>query len=193
MITVKEKENKTFAELSKQFGYTNKFQSPRLVKVVVSTGVGSMKDKKKVELVADRLAKITGQKVAKRTSKQSIASFKSRQGDLVGYQVTLRGGRMYDFVDRLLNISLPRTKDFRGLSVKSIDAMGNFTLGIKEHSIFPETSDEELKDIFGLSITVVTTAKTKEEAGAFLKELGFPFKKIEEANGPKTAPKRRKK
>ena len=160
-----------------QFGYKNPMQAPRLVKVVISTGVGSLKDKKKLELIADRLGKITGQKAAPRSAKKSIATFKSREGDLVGYQVTLRGSRMYGFLDKLLNVALPRTKDFRGLNATAIDDMGNYTIGIKEHTVFPETSDEELKDVFGLAITVVTTSNDKKITRAFLEYLGFPLKK----------------
>lgn len=165
-------------EKAKKFpGYKNPMQQPRILKVVVSSGVGSFKDKNKFKVVEDRLARITGQKAAPRGAKISIANFKSRQGDVVGYQVTLRGKRLYDFLERLLYIALPRTKDFRGISPKSADQMGNYTLGIKEHNIFPETSDEELKDVFGLAITIVTTAKSKDEVIAFLSYLGFPFKK----------------
>lgn len=177
MKLVREQINTTFDALKGTFSYTNKLQAPKIEKVIVATGTGSTKDKKKVELIADRLAKIVGQKPASRTAKQSIASFKVRQGDLVGYQVTLRGKRMYDFLDRLLNIALPRTRDFRGISAKAIDDMGNYTLGIKEHTIFPETADEELKDVFGVAVTVVTSAKDKKEARAFFEHLGFPFKK----------------
>src|SRR3990167_3820548 len=135
-------------------GYKNPMQAPRVLKVVVSSGVGSFKDKNKFKIVEDRLARITGQKAAPRGAKISIANFKSRQGDVVGYQVTLRGKRLYDFLERLIHIALPRTKDFRGISPNSVDEMGNYTLGIKEHNIFPETSDEELKDVFGLAVTI---------------------------------------
>ncbi len=179
MELTREKLKKAFAALKEGAGYTNPMQAPKLQKIVVSAGIGSFKDPKKKELVPKRLAKITGQKPSERTARESIATFKLREGDTVGYQVTLRGARMYDFLDRLLNVALPRTKDFRGISVKAIDEMGNYTLGIREHSIFPETSDEELKDIFGLAVTVVTTAKNKKEAEAFLRHLGFPFKKEE--------------
>ncbi len=158
-------------------GYKNPMQKPRITKVVVSVGVGSYKDKNKFKVVEDRLARITGQKALARGAKISIASFKSREGDTVGYQVTLRGERMQDFLERLIHIALPRTKDFRGISTSSADEMGNFTLGIKEHTIFPETSDEELKDVFGLAITIVTTAKSKDEVIKLLSHLGFPFKK----------------
>lgn len=177
METLKEKENKAFEALKESEGYKNKMQSPKVVKVVISTGVGSYKDKNKIKIVEDRLAQITGQKAAPRGAKKSVANFKSREGDVVGYQVTLRGKRMYDFLDRLIHIALPRTKDFRGISSDSADEMGNYTVGIKEHTIFPETSDEELKDVFGLAITVVTTAKSKKEVIALLTHLGFPFKK----------------
>lgn len=177
METTAKKTKDTFSKLKSELSLKNAMQAPRLVKVVVSVGTGSFKDKKKNDVVEDRLSKITGQKSAKRGAKKSIASFKVRQGDTVGYQVTLRGKRMQDFMDRLIHIALPRTKDFKGISAKAIDDMGNLTLGIKEHSIFPETVDEELKDIFGLSVTVVTTAKDKKVARAFLTYLGFPFKK----------------
>jgi large subunit ribosomal protein L5 len=177
METLKTKIAKGFDALKGQAGYKNKMESPRILKVIVSTGVGSYKDKNKMKIVEDRLMKITGQKASPRGAKVSIANFKSREGDIVGYQVTLRGQRMYDFLDKLIHISLPRTKDFRGISPNAVDEMGNYTLGIKEHTIFPETSDEELKDVFGLAVTIVTSAKNKKEAQAFLEYLGFPFKK----------------
>lgn len=172
-----EKTKTTFTTLGKEFGITNINASPKVLKVTISTGVGSVKDKKKVELIADRLAKITGQKVAKRGAKKSVAAFKTREGDLVGYQVTLRGKRMHAFLEKLVNIALPRTKDFRGLSPKIIDEMGNATVGIKEHSIFPEATDEELKDVFGFAIAVTTSSSDPKLTLAFLKHIGFPFKK----------------
>ena len=153
-------------------------QVPRVEKVVVSVGIGKVaKEKGKLELVADRLSKITGQKAASRGAKKAIATFKTRLGDTVGYQVTLRGKRAEDFLNRLVHVALPRTKDFRGVSSDAIDEMGNYTLGIKENTVFPETSDEELKDVFGMAVTIVTTAKDKKEAKAYLEHLGFPFKK----------------
>ena len=167
-MKVKEKQIKTFETLGKKLGYTNKMEAPKVEKVVVSVGIGSLKDKKKIELISDRLQKITGQKPATRESKQSIAAFKVREGDPVGFQVTLRGKRMFDFLDKLFNIALPRARDFRGLSRQSVDAMGNYSIGLKEHVIFPETSDEDIKDVFGMAITIVTTASGKEEATAFL-------------------------
>ncbi|MSR87626.1 MAG: 50S ribosomal protein L5 [Candidatus Zambryskibacteria bacterium] len=158
-------------------GYKNPMQVPRILKAVVSAGVGSFKDKNKFKIVLDRLARITGQKASPRGAKVSIATFKSREGDIVGYQVTLRGQRMHDFLEKLIHIALPRTKDFRGISATAADEMGNYTLGIKENTIFPETTDEELKDVFGFAVTIVTTAKSKEEVIKFLTHLGFPFSK----------------
>lgn len=165
----------SFDTLKEVFGYKNKMQAPKLVKVVISTGTGKVKDKKKVELIQDRIARITGQKTSPRGAKKSIATFKVRQGDTVGYQVTLRGARMFDFMDKLVHIALPRSRDFRGISPKVIDAMGNMTIGLKEHTIFPEASDENLSDVFGLAITIVSTAKGKKEADAFYRHLGVPL------------------
>src|ERR1035437_8780735 len=177
METLKIKISKAFDHLKASQGYKNKMQTPKIQKVVISVGVGSQKDKAKLKLIADRLAKITGQKAAPRGAKVAIANFKSREGDVVGYQVTLRGARMYDFLEKLIHISLPRTKDFRGISRTGVDEMGNYTMGIKEHTIFPEAADEELKDVFGLAITIVTTAKSKPEATEFFELIGIPFKK----------------
>lgn len=181
MDTVLDKEKKAFDVLKDTFGYTNRLQAPRIEKVVISTGVGKLRqDKNKMELIEDRLAKITGQKAASRGAKKSIATFKIREGDVIGYQVTLRGQNMYEFLEKLVHIALPRTRDFRGISPTGIDEMGNFTIGVKEHTIFPETADEELKDIFGMAITIVTTAKNKEEAKKFFEYLGFPLKSPQE-------------
>lgn len=180
MITVQDKQKKAYAALKESLGIINVSATPRISKVVVSVGTGSLKDKKKAEIIEDRLAKITGQKPAPRAAKKSIASFKLRQGMPIGYQVTLRGARMYDFLDRLLNIALARTRDFRGVPRDSVDPMGNMTLGLKEHNIFPETADEEVKDVFGLAVTIVTTAKDKASATAYFEHLGMPFKKEEE-------------
>lgn len=169
----------SFASLHTALHLKNPMQAPRLVKVVISNSFGSVKDKRKVELIADRLAKITGQKPALRVTKKAIATFKTRVGDPIGYQITLRGKRMADFLDRLIHVALPRTKDFRGLSRTSVDAMGNYTLGIAEHTIFPETADEDLKDVFGFAITIVTTSNDKKQTLAFLEHLGMPLKKEE--------------
>lgn len=179
MQSIKVKQKEAFELMKGEFGYKNPMQAPRLVKVVVSTGTGKAKDPKRNDLVIDRISKITGQKPALRGAKKSIASFKVRQGDPVGVAVTLRGDRMQSFLDKLVNIAIPRMKDFRGLDAKAMDEIGNYTLGLREHTIFTETANEDLKDVFGLGVTIVTTAKTAKEAKAFLDILGFPFKKPE--------------
>jgi large subunit ribosomal protein L5 len=176
-VMTQERQKKSQAALKEAFGYKNVMQIPKVTKVVVGVGVGSVSDKKRKELIFDRLSLITGQKPAERAAKKAIATFKSRKGDIIGYQVTLRGARMWGFLDKLIHIALPRTRDFRGLKANAFDDMGNYSLGIKEHTVFPETGDEDVKDVFGLGITVVTTAKTKEEATALLTHLGFPFAK----------------
>lgn len=175
MMLSKEKQKKSFDTLREQFGYTSPMQGPRVSKIIVSSGVGKKRDKKQIEFISSKLARITGQKPSPRAARLSIASFKVREGDTVGLQVTLRGARMYDFLDKLIHIALPRTRDFRGISAKAIDDMGNITVGIRENTIFPETSDEDLKDVFGIAVTIVTTAKSKAEAEAFLRYLGFPL------------------
>ena len=182
-MTVKEKEQKSYESLKGMFGYKNVMAAPRLQKVVVASGTGSSmkKDKNRNDLVAERLTKITGQKTALKGAKQSIATFKIRQGDPVGVSVTLRGPRMYSFLEKFFNIAVPRTKDFRGFNRTAVDNIGNLTLGIKEHVIFPETADEDIKDVFGLSVTLVSTAKSKKEGLAFYELLGVPFKKEEDS------------
>lgn len=179
METIKEKQKKAYSQMKDLFEYKNTMAAPRLVKVVVSVGTGTAikRDKNHNDFVVDRLAKITGQKPSLRSAKKSIASFKIRTGDPVGVMVTLRGARMYSFLDKLINVAIPRTKDFRGVDTKIVDNIGNLTLSVKEHTIFPETGDEELKDVFGMAVTIVTTAKTKKEALEFFKLLGIPFKK----------------
>lgn len=179
-MMTKQRQQTAFEALSEQFGYTSRMQAPRVLKVIVSSGVGKKRDKKQIELVSERLARITGQKAAPRAARMSIASFKVREGDTVGLQVTLRGARMYDFLDKLIHIALPRTRDFRGIAASAVDDMGNLTIGIKENTIFPETSDEDLKDVFGLAVTIVTSAKDKKQADAFFRHLGIPLKPIEE-------------
>ena len=179
MKSVKEKAEKSFEVMKGPFGYKNKMAAPHLVKVVVSVGTGSglKKDKNRNTFVMERIAKITGQKPNTRQAKKSVASFKIRQGDPVGVTVTLRGAHMYSFLDKLMDIALPRTKDFRGLENKMVDAIGNVTIPVREHTIFPETGDEELKDVFGLAVTIVTTAKTRAEGLKFFELIGVPFKK----------------
>lgn len=179
MATIQEKLNTAFKTFKDTFSYKNVMQTPRLEKVIVSTGTGKIDDKQKIALIQDRLAKITGQKPSARPAKKSIASFKLREGDIIGYQVTLRGARMRDFLDKLINVALPSTRDFRGLKVSAIDEMGNYTLGIPEHTIFPETADEDIKDVFGFAVTIVTTANTKAEAEVLLRHIGLPLQKQE--------------
>jgi large subunit ribosomal protein L5 len=175
---LQDQQKTAFDSLKGNHEWVNVMQTPKIEKVVVSIGVGKLRqDKAKIALIADRLAKITGQKAATRGAKKSIATFKTRIGDLIGYQVTLRGKRAEDFLNRLIHVALPRTKDFKGVSTGAIDEMGNYTLGIKEHTVFPETADEELKDVFGMAITIVTSAKSKKEAHDYLAHLGLPFKK----------------
>jgi large subunit ribosomal protein L5 len=180
-LTVKEKEKEAFEKMKSIFHYKNAMASPKLKKVILNTGTGTQmkKDKNKNEAIADRLAKITGQKGAMRGAKQSISTFKIRIGDPVGIVVTMRGNRMYAFLEKLINVAIPRTKDFRGINRTAVDNIGNLTIGIKEHTIFPETADEDIRDVFGMSITLVSTAKNKKEGTAFFEILGIPFKKEE--------------
>jgi large subunit ribosomal protein L5 len=180
-LTVKEKETEAYEKMKSVFHYKNAMAAPKMVKVVLNVGTGTAmkKDKNKNEAIGDRLAKITGQKGALRGAKQSISSFKIRQGDPVGIVVTLHGKRMYAFLEKLVNVALPRTKDFRGIKREAVDNIGNLTIGIKEHTIFPETADEDIKDVFGLSVTMVSTAKNKNEGTAFFELLGIPFKEEE--------------
>ena len=169
-------QKQTFDALKGTLGYTNVMQAPKVTKLVVSVGVGKVKDKKRLELIVGRLARITGQAPARRTAKKAIANFKSRTGDLVGYQITLRGARMTSFLEKLIHIVFPRVKDFRGISPKSIDEMGNITIGIREHNVFPETTDEDAKDLFGIAVTIGTSAKNKKDAEAYLRFIGMPLK-----------------
>ncbi|MBI5139455.1 50S ribosomal protein L5 [Candidatus Nomurabacteria bacterium] len=182
-LTVKEKEKGAYEQMKNNFHYKNAIAAPKLKKIIVNVGTGTTikKDKNKNEAVQDRLAKITGQKAALRGAKQSISSFKVRQGDPIGVVVTMRGKRMYSFLEKLINVALPRTKDFRGVSSRGVDNIGNLTIGIREHTIFPETADEDIKDVFGLSITLVSTAKDRKEGLAFFELLGMPFKKEEDS------------
>lgn len=175
MQTISQKTKDAFKTMKSDFGYTSSMQAPRVSKVVVSIGTGSIKDKKRQEFIAGRLSRITGQKAAPRAAKKSMANFKIREGDQVGFQTTLRGARMQTFLEKLVNIVLPRVKDFRGIKASAIDEMGNITIGIKEHTVFPETADEDAKDVFGMAVTITTTAKNKKEAEAFLRHIGVPL------------------
>ncbi len=176
MTLSKEKQKTAFEALSKTFGYSTRMMAPRVTKITVSIGTGKKKDTKQVAFIAKRLTDITGQHAATRPAKQSVAAFKLREGDPVGLIVTLHGPRMYDFLDKLIHIALPRTRDFRGIPASAIDAMGNITIGIREHTIFPEAANEDLKDIFGMAITITTTAKTRQEAEAFFLHIGLPLR-----------------
>ena len=167
--TVKEKEAEAFAKMKGDFHYKNSLAAPKIKKVVVNVGTGTAmkKDKNKNDAISLRLAKITGQQPSKVGAKKSIASFKIRQGDPIGIVVTLRGKRMYSFLGKLIDVALPRTKDFRGIARNAVDNVGNLSIGIKEHTIFPETADEDIRDVFGMSITLVSTAKNQKEGLAF--------------------------
>jgi large subunit ribosomal protein L5 len=175
-MTTTTEQKKIFEALKGEFGYTNIMQAPKITKVIISSGVGSIKDKKRHAFIAERMARITGQKPAARAAKKSIATFKVREGDAAGYQVTLRGARRDSFLSELINIVYPRVTDFRGLKASAIDEMGNISLGFKEHTMFPETSDEDMRDVFGVGVTIVTTAKDKKEAEALLRYTGLPLK-----------------
>lgn len=175
MKPIKELNAHTFQLLGAEFGYKNKMQAPKIVKVMVTSGIGKVTDKKRKEAIAKRLTEIVGQKVQVTKAKKSIAGFKLREGEDVGLVATLRGPRMYAFLEKLVHIALPRTRDFRGISNKGFDAMGNYTFGIKEHTIFPEAAEEDVRDTFGLGITVVTTAKTKKESEALMRLIGLPI------------------
>ena len=178
-LTVKEKEIQAFEKMKTDFHYKNAMATPKMQKIVVNVGTGTLvkKDKNKNEAISLRLAKITGQQAAKRGAKKSIASFKVRQGDPIGVVITLRGKRMHAFLEKLINVALPRTKDFRGIARNAVDDVGNLTIGVKEHTIFLETADEDIKDVFGMSVTLVSSAKNKKEGTAFFELLGIPFKK----------------
>ncbi len=162
--------------MMKRFGYKNVMEVPRIEKIVVNMGVGEAKeDMKALEGAMKELALITGQKPLLRKAKKSVASFKIRKGMPIGCKVTLRGKRMYEFLDRLINAALPRVRDFRGLSPHSFDGRGNYSLGIKEQLIFPELTYDDIERVRGMDITIVTTAETDEEAMELLRLLGMPF------------------
>jgi large subunit ribosomal protein L5 len=164
-------------ELVKEFGYKNELEVPRIDKVVLNMGVGeAVNDSKKVTSALNDLAKIAGQKPAVSRARMSIATFKVRDGMPLGGRVTLRRNKMYEFLDRLVHIALPRVRDFRGLNPKSFDGRGNFAMGIKEHIIFPEINYDDVDEVWGMDVIVCTTAKTDDEARALLKAFDFPFR-----------------
>ena len=164
--------------LTDEFGYNNVMQVPKLERIVVSRGVGAaVADKKLIEYSVDELTQITGQKAIPTISKKDVATFKLRKGMPIGARVTLRGERMYEFLDRLITSALPRVRDFGGIKATGFDGRGNYSLGVTEQIIFPEIDIDKVKKIEGMNITFVTTAKTDKEAKALLTELGLPFKK----------------
>lgn len=164
--------------LAEQFSYDSVMETPRLDKIVVSMGVGeAIQDPKALESAVNELTAIAGQKPVVTHAKKSVANFKVRQGMAIGCAVTLRGERMYDFLDKLFNVALPRVRDFRGLSPNSFDGRGNYSLGVREQLIFPEIDYDDIESIRGMNITIVTTAGTDEEAFTLLSMLGAPFKK----------------
>jgi large subunit ribosomal protein L5 len=165
------------SKLAEQFGYKNRLEIPTVDKIVINMGIGEgVADRKKVESAAADLALISGQKAVVTKARKSIANYKLRAGQAIGCKVTLRKARMYEFLDRLINIALPRVRDFRGLSPKSFDGRGNYTLGIKEHIVFPEIDYDKAADVWGMDITVCTTARNDDEARALLTAFTFPFR-----------------
>ena len=178
IIPAKDKYNKVAAiEMKKKFGYKSVMAVPRIKKVVVNVGIGKIvKEGEKIEEVVNSIAAITGQKPVKTKARKAISGFKVREGMEIGVKVTLRGTRMWQFIDRLISATLPRTRDFQGINRKAVDKGGSLNIGIREHMIFPEISPEKVKHAFGLQITVSTDAKTQEEGLELFKLLGFPIK-----------------
>jgi large subunit ribosomal protein L5 len=169
-------ENEILPALIERFGYSTPMQAPRIAKITVNMGVGDAKqDSRVLDAATDQLATITGQRPSVRRARKSIAQFKVREGMPVGVAVTLRGERSYEFLDRLMSIAIPRIRDFRGLSPRSFDGRGNYSLGVREQIIFPEVDYDEIDQIRGLDITITTTASTDEESFALLEAFGMPF------------------
>ena len=176
----KDYKERVISELKKEFSYKSVMQVPKIIKIVVSKGVGAaVADKKLVEHAIDELTLITGQKAIATLSKKDIASFKLRKGMPIGAKVTLRGAKMYEFLDRLITAALPRVRDFQGLKVSGFDGRGNYTLGVSEQIIFPEIDIDKVNKISGMDITIVTSSQTDQEAKSLLKEIGLPFKNKE--------------
>ena len=175
--------NEVAPALMKKFGYKTIMQAPKLTKICLNRGVnGAVADKKLVDIAVEELTTITGQKAVATMSKKDISNFKLRKHMPIGARVTLRGEKMYEFLDRLISVSLPRVRDFKGVSEKAFDGRGNYTLGVTEQIIFPEIDIDKVNKITGLDITFVTTAQTNEEAYELLKELGMPFRNIKKDN-----------
>jgi large subunit ribosomal protein L5 len=179
MLRLKEKYYKeAMPKIKEAFGYKNNLAVPRIEKVVVNTGIGRFQDEQQIkESIFNDIALICGQRPVYKKAKHAISAFKIREGSIVGIAVTLRGAKMYDFLDRLINVALPRSRDFRGISNKGIDQYGNLSIGLKEQIIFPEISAESAKKIFSLQVCVKTNAKNKQQAFELFKLLGFPFSK----------------
>lgn len=174
----KEYEEKISSTLKKEFGYSSVMQVPKLQKICLSQGVGkAVSDKRLIESAVEEMTIIAGQKAVATMSKKDIANFKLRKAIPIGAKVTLRGDKMYEFLDRLVAVALPRTRDFRGISIKGFDGRGNYTLGVKEQIIFPEIDIDKITNVSGMDITFVTSAPTDKEALALLTEFGLPFKK----------------
>lgn len=166
------------SQLNEEFKYSSSMQIPKLTKIVINRGVnGATQDKKLVDVAVDELTTITGQKAVATIAKKSISNFKLREGMPIGAKVTLRGSKMYEFLDRLIAVALPRVRDFRGISSKAFDGRGNYTLGITEQIIFPEIDIDKVNKITGMDVTFVTTAETDDEARSLLRKMGMPFKK----------------
>ena len=177
MTDFKEKYNKQVVpKIMKKHGFTSPLAVPRLEKISINVGIGKIRDDKEKDAIAKYLGMISGQKVTERPAKKAIASFKTREGMTIGLAVTLRGRRMFDFLSRFVNVALPRTRDFRGIEEKSLDHHGNLTLGVREHIVFPEIIGEDVKNIFGMSVTLQTNAKNRAAALEMFKLLGIPFK-----------------
>ena len=176
---VKEKyEKEVVPFLMKKFGYKSVMECPRLVKIVINTGLGDIKDNaKSIQMTENEIKLISGQKPILTKAKKSVANFKVREGQTVGIKVTLRGERMYNFYDKFVSIALPRLRDFRGVPDKAFDGRGNYSVGLKEQLIFPEITYDQVEKIRGMDVAIVTTAKTDEEARELLRALGMPFKK----------------
>src|SRR5215470_12925174 len=175
-------------KLSQQFGFTNAHQVPQLEKIVINVGVGeAIKQPKALDGIVDELATITGQQPVKKRAKKSIANFGLRQGQEIGAAVTLRGARMWEFLDRFISVAIPRIRDFRGLSTRSFDGRGNYSLGLKEQMIFPEINYDAIESIHGMDITFVTSASRDDQALALLRELGMPFRTDEKTGRGKRA------
>lgn len=179
MANLKEQyKNEVVAKLTEQFGYANVMQMPKITKVTLNMGVGeATSDKKLIDFATADLEKLSGQKAVVTKARKSVAGFKVREGWPIGVKVTLRGERMWEFLDRLVNIAIPRIRDFRGLNPKSFDGRGNYSMGVREQIIFPEIEYDKIDRIRGLDVTITTTANTDEEGRALLSALNFPFKK----------------